>query len=178
MKDATCSGDRREHSRHRCVEAGDRLLDPRLASAARLLFLLARGVTLLAAALPFPLEAQLLDQAGLEDLNRARQSSDFATQSDRRRPVTVIGKPEDTEAIVRMLAADGAILDCGDSTTGLPCPAPFRKAMSGWASLIALDADPTQRTNIDDYSTPLDDAEAYGRNEIAGYLRTVPGTKV
>jgi hypothetical protein len=40
--------------------------------------------------------------------------------------------------------------------------------------LSALGADPMSRTNIDDCSTPLKDAEAYGRDEIAAYLKSLP----
>jgi ankyrin repeat protein len=91
----------------------------------------------------------------------------------------LVGKPEETEAIVRMLAAAGADLDMRGFNNWTPLHRAVAQGDLGLVKLlIALGADPTQRTNIDDYSTPLEDAEAYGRNEIAAYLRTVSGTKV
>jgi len=86
-----------------------------------------------------------------------------------------VGKPEETAAIVRMLAAAGADLN----VRGFKDRTPLHRAVAqGDLELvklrIALGADATLRTNIDDCSTPLEDAEMYGRKEIAAFLRSLP----
>jgi ankyrin repeat protein len=87
----------------------------------------------------------------------------------------LVGKPEETEAIVRMLAAAGADLNVRGFNNWTPLHRAVAQGDLGLVKLlIALGADPMQRTNIDDYSTPLEDAEAYGRTEIADFLRSLP----
>jgi ankyrin repeat protein len=84
----------------------------------------------------------------------------------------LVGNHDETFTIVRMLAERGADLNLRGFNDWTPL---HRAVAQGDLDvvkvLIELSADPTQRTNIDDLSTPLEDAEAYGRPEIAAFLR-------
>jgi len=87
----------------------------------------------------------------------------------------LVGNAEETAVIVRLLAERGADLNVRGFNDWTPLHRAVAQGDLGLVKLlIELGADPTQRTNIDDYETPLEEAEAAGRNEIAAFLRGVP----
>jgi ankyrin repeat protein len=86
--------------------------------------------------------------------------------------VAIDADRDDGEAVLRLLLRHGAHPDQRGINDGTALHfAVWRRKLWAVRALLEAGADPASRTRIDDYSTPLEDAEAGGFAEAARLIR-------